>query len=478
MSSSLNEILEYLQKTKNILAYNKDLQKELNSKENIKEIYKKLLKIDENNEIIAKHQDNQYESLIFNFLAYMNNLINDCDDNQIKNIYYEYFFIENINSFKSIIMAYIKSLKVQKAILGIIYILQFTCNKNLSLMTKEIIYFLFDILDNVNIQDKSNHSNDVSDWVHILMNIFIQNKDDFSYFNGEYFLINTIFSLFNNQIHICNNKIKDYSLLFLEFIRDTIEIQKESKELELSEHFVYKTIDIIKENIHICYEYMLNIEENFMVNDIFFLHTEDENTYKKSSLFKKLLLLSDIFAVIITYEPFVLKISQIGKSELKNKLQSKELTYEIMSKIIYILQMSDKYYEKYNHLKGEKQEEAENIKISVDNIFYSFQTNIFKLISNFSYKNNSVKEYFLNKKEEFYYLLNHLKNDKCNPFKREWSVLFIKAVSEECQDIQNMINDLKPNEIDPFLKDYLLKRGYDISIDKGFSKPKIVKREE
>ena len=35
----------------------------------------------------------------------------------------------------------------------------------------------------------------------------------------------------------------------------------------------------------------------------------------------------------------------------------------------------------------------------------------------------------------------------------------IKALCEECIKIQNLIQELKPMEMDPFLKDYIINKG-------------------
>ena len=80
-------------------------------------------------------------------------------------------------------------------------------------------------------------------------------------------------------------------------------------------------------------------------------------------------------------------------------------------------------------------------------------------MSNFCYKNEKVKNFFIENSKEFYYMLNHLKTDKCNPVKYEYAVLMIKALCEKCAKIQKLINDLQPMEMDTLLKDYIINKG-------------------
>ena len=82
-----------------------------------------------------------------------------------------------------------------------------------------------------------------------------------------------------------------------------------------------------------------------------------------------------------------------------------------------------------------------------------------KLIANVGYNNKSMQQYFINNKNDFYALLNHIKIDKCNPLKKEWCVLLIKALCDNCLAIQNMILALEPVDMDPLLKDYIINKG-------------------
>ena len=78
----------------------------------------------------------------------------------------------------------------------------------------------------------------------------------------------------------------------------------------------------------------------------------------------------------------------------------------------------------------------------------------------------------------FITLFNHLKLDKCNPFKKEWTVLFVKSLSNKNYQIQCMIEKLKPVEIDPMLKEYLQKNNYHFDYEVGTHKVKVKKEED
>ena len=136
-------------------------------------------------------------------------------------------------------------------------------------------------------------------------------------------------------------------------------------------------------------------------------------------------------------------------------------TIQIFNQIIQILKLTDVLYDKtFNRAHGEKEKEKiKNIHLDRSNFFYGLQTNLVKFMSNFCYKNEKAKNYFIENSKEFYYMLNHLKMDKCNPVKYEYSILMIKTLCENCSKIQNLIKDLKPMEMDPLLKDYIINKG-------------------
>ena len=157
----------------------------------------------------------------------------------------------------------------------------------------------------------------------------------------------------------------------------------------------------------------------------------------------------------------LLTTEDLNNNEYRNAILTKIDTILIFTQILQILKSTDLLYDKtFNRSRGEKESEKKlNLHLEHSNYFYGLQTNLIKFMSNFCYKNEKAKNFFIENPKEFYYMLNHLKMDKCNPVKYEYSVLMIKALCEECIKIQNLIQELKPMEMDPFLKDYIINKG-------------------
>ena len=452
-----NVLVEFFKKYNKLLAYNQDIQENMNKEQIINDVIVILKNISIGNK----------EQVYFSMLVFINNLMVDCvDSSYYKNVYFKLLLIDDFSYVKNIIFDNINSLKIQKVTLSLIYLLFFTSNDNILLLTIDHFEFLFNILSKIKIIGSCNTSNDISDWIHIIINYIHQSTEDYSFLNKnskETFLFNILFDELSFK-----NKV-----ILLEYLRDVLELQKDAKELVLYEHISIKIFEIILITIKECEE-KVKLMKNDKIIDIFYA-IENDYTDETIIIFKKLLLLSDIFAVIITYDEVIKDIISSYNTKIKNVMHDTYNIEVLTSNIILLLQYTDTYYNvNYNNLKGSKDMEAS--KISINNIFYSFQTNLLKILSNFSYKNNNLKEYFLIKKEEFYYLLNHMKNDNCNPFKREWSILLIKSLTDDCFKIQQMVEELKPCDVDPFVREYLLKKGYDIKIDSGYSKPTVVKK--
>ncbi len=165
--------------------------------------------------------------------------------------------------------------------------------------------------------------------------------------------------------------------------------------------------------------------------------------------FRKFICLVDILSVFLVHENF-----PEYRVLIQEDLKVEELIFTLHS----LMTGTDSFYEVYfkRNKSLNKQEALEVPILKESNFLYGFQTNIMKFLSNYAFKNEKLKSYMNSNPLIFYYFLNHLKLDKCNPFKKEWSVLFIKAVTEESTSIQKLIGDLQPDFIDPLLKDYIL----------------------
>ena len=336
-------------------------------------------------------------------------------------------------------------LKVQKFLMGIIY-KEFILNTNI--LTNELkniyIEFFLNLINQINYNEltQENNSNDkkdkdeINDWIHIILTYilkndeFIKNIDD-----GKKTLLNIILDTNN--------------IIYFEIIRDVIEYLKESKILlislkninYLSEIFI-QTIQqlntIISDNIQ-------NLNENYEI-------ISSNNNFIITN--KKIICGVDIMSVLLTTE-------DLNKDDYRNIILKKIEAKKIFEKIINILKNTDELYDKvFNRAKGEKENEKKfNKHLETSNMFYGLQTNLLKFMSNFCYKNENAKNYFINEPKNFYYMLNHLKMDKCNPLKYEYAVLLIKALCEDCKKIQDLIKELKPIEMDPLLKDYIINKG-------------------
>lgn len=593
--------LESFFKTKNsVTPFNNKIQSQLNTDT---QLLKELIYIvneyskKENNDSTSKQR------LLFLFLIYIHNLSTDTE-NKVKASFYDILFKEGYYNqlFSSVVFENIISNKVKKVILGIIYTLFFTSKTNFSSLTGFQFNFLFDILSCINLTsgEKTRDTEDITDWINIIITFIINNEEDVSHMNIEINKyseegfsdeFNNTSNNSNKRVYLIERVFKTLSeinkLVFLELIRDIYENKKDCNELiirESSALFIFKLLiyslkqnkkllsitKISELNKEFNVNYSINENENeneriildlevFSYNDLSYYershHLSDSNTetnklqnnFKLEKSFNYILLLSDILAIIITYQPFLVKFQENNNSfseetnsedysyDLINKaynpsfnsiidLHKKETVLFVVKTIISLLQISDDYYEKYfNRRKALKQKDIidksinkEDIdknlnlpyqdtsvdfdtKLPLDNEFnksdctnnvnstikenfikeksvlYTYQSNLVKIVSNYSYKNKQMAMIFANKIEEYLYIMNHMKIDRCNPFKKEWAVLLVKSLSEQSYALQKAVDQLKPFDIDPMTREFLNKKGYNIKIDNGFSKPTITK---
>lgn len=573
-----NNLIDFYKKYNVLLAYNKQIQRDMNDNKLVVELLLITVFIIDNinitsNEIFTKLD---LESLLFYYLVFVNNSIADLDDSSINN--YKYYVIDilfsslnsengkqQINEYKlsqkfiSYIFQYIKkSYKIQNLYLGLLYNL-FFFYKHTTLTTKHYIHML-DIIDSVelnpveinsDIYNKNiKHIQSITDWINIIISLFVNSTDtcnktlninnlqslyfksisdagnlilnnivdltdkkNVSYIedNSKYLKNDTLIDNILYSIAIENNndaiRLNHYLIILLEYLRDVLDIQKNDNikcfyNLAITEEFaiiIIKLLALIVNNLEYCIIYLKSNEYNLR---LYYSYSNasinnNENEYVKQT-FKIFMLLSDIIGIIMTESLLVNKLIAINtKTESYNNKnnyswmafikyylnEEKYICNKIVYKLINILQISDIYYDnEYNRKKGHKQNNKDTESnyindIDTKDIMYTFQTNIMKTLCNISNKNSLIKKYFEKNKELFYYLLNHMCMDLCNPCKKEWCVLLVKTLTEDNLNIQNMINQLQPCKIDPLVKDYLLKKGYDIKIDKGFLKPNVKKIE-
>ena len=433
LNKEYDDKLNIIRKLSRDVTYNDDYQ--------VKVVNKNLLIViikDLNNEIKSKSIESQltYARLFFMFL---HNELGNESSIQIK--IFKQIFEDNFMILKEVYDNFKKDLKVQKFFLGIIYKLFLLNTKILNLYLSEEHYNLFiDIINNIDYNPKNPEERDnkeINDWINLIFEYILKNEEKCQKLNNQ--------SLFNKMI---NYKDKNINIIILEIIRDIIDYAKDKKILLISTKHIPILCNLIEKTLNNINEI---IKENDILRDYEKISLENINFINDNKI---IICLTDIFSVILTTDDL--------NNEDYRKVSFENLNKEsLYLKIIEILKQTDELYDKiFFRSKGLKSDQMKNIPIlSQKNYFYGLQTNLMKFLSNFAYKNEHTKNFFIDKPEYFYYLLNHMKMDKCNPLKKEWTVLLIKCLCENCYKIQKLIMDLKPIEMDPLLKDYIINKG-------------------
>ena len=433
LNKEYDDKLNIIRKLSRDVTYNDDYQVKVVNKNLLIDIIKDL-----NNEIKNKSIESQltYARLFFMFL---HNELGNESSIQIK--IFKQIFEDNFMILKEVYDNFKKDLKVQKFLLGIIYKLFLLNTKILNLYLSEEHYNLFiDIINNIDYNPKNPEERDnkeINDWINLIFEYILKNEEKCQKLNNQ--------SLFSKMI---NYKDKNINLIILEIIRDIIDYAKDKKILLISTKHIPILCNLIEKTLNNINEI---IKENDILRDYEKISLENINFINDNKI---IICLTDIFSVILTTDDL--------NNEDYRKVSFDNLNKEsLYLKIIEILKQTDELYDKiFFRSKGLKSDQMKNIPIlSQKNYFYGLQTNLMKFLSNFAYKNEHTKNFFIDKPEYFYYLLNHMKMDKCNPLKKEWTVLLIKCLCENCYKIQKLIMDLKPIEMDPLLKDYIINKG-------------------
>jgi len=378
-----------------------------------------------------------YSRLLFLFL---HNSIVENKDGQIK--CFE-FINKNFEKLLQLINLTINDLKIQKFLLAIIYngiLLNPTNIKTLSCKHLQLFNILFKSIStasNDKIETKEEKLNkeyqeskdkinsdlkEINEWIHVILSFILKDQnyslnESINTYNvpDKYFkpnLLNLI--LFNDNISSNTN------IFVIELLRDYIDISKSGNTLEIcSANKVLITIVFIQ-----------LIEQIFKITD----KTRTDKTTESlidykikdynneiSICFRNFLCFVDILSVLLMHEEYQKIIFELSDINL------------VITRLIDIMRITDFVYDnKYERFKSAK-ERLRNEKISEESILYGFQTNLVKFLANFGLNNEKAKEYFINNKLDFFYILNHLRIDTCNPFKKEWSVLFVKTLTESKQ---------------------------------------------
>ena len=440
LSLLLNEKLNILRKLSKDITFNEDYQQEIIDNDFIPIILKDL-----NNIISSKENNNYKDNLTYVrlFFMFFHNEVGN-DSNKQKKIFKQIFLTENnLLLLEKIFNKYLHDLKVQKFLLGIIYKL-FILNTFIlsNELNKQYLNIFLLLLDNINYKELSitNEENqkdkeDINDWIHIIFSYILKNEENVKK-EGNLTLLKVILNNDKNNI-------------YLEIVRDIIEYLKQSKILLISLKNIEYLCEIFSEAI-LKLNKIISENSNYLNEQYEQISSNDEFIICN----KKIICGSDIISVLLT-------TVDLNNNEYRNTILTHIDTVTIFNQILQLLKSTDVLYDKtFNRSKGEKESEKKlNLHLDRSNYFYGLQTNLVKFMSNFCYKNQKAKDLFIENPKEFYYMLNHLKMDKCNPVKYEYSVLMIKALCEGCTKIQNLIKELKPMEMDPLLKDYIINKG-------------------
>jgi hypothetical protein len=371
--------------------------------------------------------------------------------------------------FANISTLQLTDLKINKYFLSLFYNSIILNDNNLKSIRIEHItllhqFLIFQINEETLNENQKADAEEINHWKFILIRYLIKAKDKF-YENSN--LLTYYLNCFHNSqsisIQECEltPKLKFEQICIFELIRDFLEFKKDNSEIEMA-----------IENIKILLEYFVSNVNNLVAIVKYFVQNnyKDYSNYEMngnnqiSLNFKLFLCLVDLFSTLLPIQEY-------------REICFNTIKFEgLFDNIYFLLSECDKFYEntfKRNKIKENFQGVVES------NVFYCFQTNIFKFLANFFFANKKAKEYYLDPQNSlrFYYLLNHMKIDKSNPFKKEWTVLLVKALCEDCYQIQKKIMDLKADDIDPFLKEYLMKNNYDFKFDRENYKLNINKKD-
>ena len=436
----LEEKLNILRKLNNDVTYNEDYQIKIATSTFLSSILTDISNLIEND----SDYTNNVSLLTYTriFFMFLHNELGIESKYQLS--IYKIIFIENYEILQYVFTAYESDLKIQKFLLGIVYKLFFLNTNVLTTQLTEKQYkFFIELIKNLNydIDIKNIQSNkdlqEINDWIHIIFEYILKNEEICQELNKEPFFV-----------HLLGTIKSDKLLLLVEIIRDIIDYAKDSKILLVSTKYITLMVD----NFFASLTTISNIINKNDLKEKYLELSKSNDEFISNN--KMVICYIDIFSVLLTTED----LNNIEyRKTIFNKLSNENFYLLIINMINNTDNLYDVVFLRNKALKKEEQVSVPLLEQS--NLFFGFQTNIMKFLSNFCYKNDSMKQFFISNPNHFYSLLNHLKIDKCNQLKKEWTVLMIKSLCENCYQIQKLIMDLQPVEMDPLLKDYIINKG-------------------
>ena len=212
--------LNTLRKLSRDITFNEDYQKQIINDNFISIIMHDIYKII----FIKKDTNEQNLTYVRIFFMFLHNLLGNVST--LQNLIFEQIFKDekNFEIFKEIINRFIKDLKVQKFLMGIIY-KEFILNTHIlvnELKIEHIDIFL-NLIDNINYNELTSENNDndnnkkdkddINDWIHIIFTYILKNEEELKNIDIE---DKTLFDVILNT-----NKI-----IYFEIIRDIIDFAK------------------------------------------------------------------------------------------------------------------------------------------------------------------------------------------------------------------------------------------------------------
>ncbi len=491
---TLEEKIETFRKINKIIMYNEDIKNEqinllffINVLNNIHSIF---------NTNDTEYTNKNKVLYLKLYLMYLYNISNS-ESSYRKKLFNQIFQTSEINKiFNDLILKNIDDLKVQKFILGILHNLIFNQTSNLKEL-KHIVEFIrffcliinkilqsYDNLREVNKLNKEEFTseekdlNEINDWLHLIFNLIMKNENKIilntENLTNEILIKEIMFSISDSKnnktkeinlfdLLINKNIVGDFFYIYLEIFRDCVE---NSKNVDNEKYFLvhknnFKILinqvinnisnlelvikELIKtknfEKMHyytfdkLSFKIKKTIIDKIEVKTIDLIENYsycDDEELRKILAFKEFICFVDIFSIFLITD------------EYREFLFEFNLEYDFIDNLYSLIKETDFIYDDYfMRFKSLKKSEMLNydfVKLKESSVFFSFQTNVMKFLSNYAFKNEKFKEKLISDPELFLRILNHMKIDNCNPFKKEWTILMVKSLCES-KNLNLIINN-------------------------------------
>jgi len=333
-------------------------------------------------------------------------------------------------NFVQVIKQTIEDLKIQKLLLGIVYNMIFLNQVNIVKVSQPQLTLLNILFKSISINPSCTDpdSKEVNEWVHVIIGFIL--KDDIYNLNESKNILKVPEKYFKptllNLLLLNNNDKETPNIFLIELVRDYVDISKTNETLQVDVCMANASILIvlfINTLTEICNILANKDKKISSIDDLVNFKIKDYDN-EISLCFRSFLCHVDIVSVLLLNSDFQKLILELCDVDT------------IINQSIEILKVTDIVYNnRFERFKLNK-EKVRNERLSEESILYGFQTNLVKFLANFGLNNEGAKNHFISNKLNFYYVLNHLRIDICNPFKKEWSVLFVKTLTESKSNVK------------------------------------------